>query len=148
MAAQSTVVIKMLQEKAIQEVEEAQKALAIAIKSVDEAREKETLLTGYRQGYSDDLTKSLNGQLNIEAYKNTQNFLTKLDQAVDAQAEMIKMVEMDVSVKRKVLQAVQKKKLSYDVLLERADKRQMQAELKRDQKMMDEFAMRASRGQK
>lgn len=145
MAVQSTAVIKMLQEKAIKDVELAQKDFAIALKAVDEANNKEQLLKDYRQGYSNDLTKSLRGNLNVEAYKNTQNFLTKLDEAVTAQAEMIKMVEMDLDVKRKVLQGFQKKKLSYDVLLERADKRQMQAELKRDQKMMDEFAMRASR---
>jgi flagellar FliJ protein len=148
MAVQSTVVIKMLQDKAIKDVELAQKEFAIAIKAVDEAKSKEQLLMDYRKGYSDDLTKSLNGNLNVEAYKNTQNFLTKLDAAVVAQAEMIQMVEVDLDVKRKILQGFQKKKLSYDVLLERADKRQMQAELKRDQKMMDEFAMRASRTQK
>jgi flagellar FliJ protein len=145
MAVQSTVVIKMLQDKAIKDVEAAQKDFAIAIKAVDEAKDKEKLLMEYRQGYSNDLTKSLNGNFNVESYKNTQNFLTKLDEAIIAQAQMINMVEVDLDVKRKVLQGFQKKKLSYDVLLQRADKRQMHAELKRDQKIMDEFAMRASR---
>ncbi len=148
MAKQSTAVLKLLQDKAMKEVEIAQEALALAIKSVDEAKHKGTLLADYRQGYSDDLTRSLDNGLKIESYKNTQNFLMKLDDAVVTQKDVVKMAEAEVTIKRQALQSCQKKKLSYDVLIDRADKRVLRAELKSDQKMMDEFAMRASRSKR
>jgi len=42
-------------------------------------------------------------------------------------------------------QESQRKKLSYDVLITRSDKRAAKVEQKRDQKMMDEFATRMTR---
>lgn len=145
MAKQSTVVLKMLQEKSIKEVEAAQVDLATALKALDVENNKQALLIDYRQGYSDTLTKSLSGGINIESYQNYQNFLSKLGEAIEVQTGAIEMANAAVTLKRNALKACQKKKLSYDVLIERADKRLQKAEQKRDQKMMDEFAMRASR---
>lgn len=145
MAKQSTAALHMLQEKATKAVESAQESLATALKNLDSEREKEKLLVEYKQGYVDSLSQSLSNGLNIESYQNYQNFLLKLDEAIDAQTHVIEMANAEVTMKRSTLQETQKKKLSYDVLLERADKRVQKAALKQDQKMMDEFAMRASR---
>lgn len=145
MATQSTAVLKMLQEKAINTVNLAQEDFAIALKGVDEAKSQETMLMDYKKGYIDSLKQSLESGLNIESYQNYQNFLVKLDEAIEGQQGMVKMAEQVLKLKRSALQMAQKKKLSYDVLLQRADKRQSKAEQIRDQKMMDEYAMRASR---
>lgn len=145
MATQSTVVLKMLQEKAINTVNLAQDDFVVALKSVDEAKTKESMLIDYKKGYIDSLKQSLESGLNIESYQNYQNFLVKLDEAIEGQQGVVKMAEQTLKLKRSVLQMAQKKKLSYDVLLQRADKRQSKAEQIRDQKMMDEYAMRASR---
>jgi flagellar FliJ protein len=145
MAAQSTEVLKMLQEMAVKEVDLAKEALAKALKSLDEANSKEALLMDYKQGYVGNLNKSLEMGLNVKAYQNYQNFLYKLDQAIQGQLDIVSMAKAQVQIQRELLQESQRKKLSYDVLLDRADKRVLKAEQKRDQKMMDEFAMRMSR---
>lgn len=145
MAAQSTSVIKLLQEKAVKEVNTAQEVFAAALKSSEEANNKHNMLLEYKQGYEDNLKKSLTSGLNIEAYQNYQNFLEKLDEALQGQKSILGMAEQVLQIRRKSLQEAQKKKLSYEVLLQRADKRALKSELKKDQKMMDEFAMRATR---
>lgn len=145
MAAQSTSVIKLLQEKAVKEVNTAQEAFAAALKSSEEAKNKQNMLLEYKQGYEDNLKKSLASGLNIEAYQNYQNFLGKLEEALEGQKSILEMADKVLKVRRKSLQEAQKKKLSYEVLLQRADNRALKSELKKDQKMMDEFAMRATR---
>ncbi len=145
MAAQNTAVLKMLQEMAIKEVDMATEALAKALKALDEAKSKEALLSTYKQDYLNKMNQSLATGLNVDAYQNYQQFLTKLALAISGQVDVVKMADAQVQVQRTLLQECQKKKISYDVLLERADKRTLKAEQKRDQKMMDEYAMRITR---
>lgn len=145
MAAQSTAVLKMLQEMATKEVELATEALAKALKTFDEARNKETLLISYKDDYLGGMKKSLETGVGVDAYQNYHQFMNKLEQAITGQREVVQFAEGQVKVQRQLLQESQRKKLSYDVLLARADKRTLKAELKRDQKMMDEFASRITR---
>jgi flagellar FliJ protein len=83
--------------------------------------------------------------MGAEAYQNFQNFFKKLDQAIAGQQEVLEMTKQQVKVQRQLWQESQRKKLSYEVLTQRSDKRELKVEQKRDQKLMDEFAMRISR---
>lgn len=145
MATQSNNVLKMLSEIAVKEVELATEALARAMKAADEAQSKHDMLIDYRKGYLDNMNKSLSVGMGAEAYQNFQNFLKKLDQAISGQQEVVELTKQQVKVHRELWQESQKKKLSYDVLIDRSDKRAHQVEQKKDQKMMDEFATRISR---
>ncbi len=145
MAEQSTHVIHMLKDMAAKEVELAAEALAQAIKVANEAQSKHDMLRDYRQSYADNLVKSMEIGISAESYLNFQNFLHKLDQAMSGQMEMVEYTKRQVQVQRELWQESQRKKLSYDVLSQRSDKKAQQAELKKDQKMMDEYAMRISR---
>ncbi len=145
MAFQNRAALELLQERAISAVEHAQADLAQAIKRVDEAKKQANLLSEYKQGYQDNLQQSMEKGLTIDTLQNYQNFITKLDEAVATQSQVVEMAEAELAVYRSTLQSCQKKKLSYDVLLERADKAKLAALNKQDQKMMDEFAMRAAR---
>lgn len=145
MAAQSTAVLKMLQEMAIKEVDLATEALAKALKAVDEAKNKEAMLENYKEDYLNNMKKSLGVGVTVDAYQNYQQFMAKLEQAISGQREAVKYAEGHLQVQRQLLQESQRKKLSYDVLLDRADKRALKAETKRDQKMMDEYASRITR---
>lgn len=145
MAAQSTAVLKMLQEMAVKEVDLATEALAKALKAVDEAKNKEVMLENYKEEYLGNMKKSLGVGVTVDAYQNYQQFMVKLEQAISGQREAVKYAEGHLQVQRQLLQESQRKKLSYDVLLERADKRALKAETKRDQKMMDEYASRITR---
>ncbi|HSH71459.1 MAG TPA: flagellar export protein FliJ [Methylophilaceae bacterium] len=145
MATQSTHVLKMLKEIAAKEVDVAAEAMAHAMKAAEDAQSKHDLLRDYRQGYIDQLTKMLESGITAEAYQNFQNFLKKLDQAMAGQLEVVSMAKHQVQIQREQWQEAQRKKLSYEVLTQRSDKRELQAEQKKDQKLMDEFAMRISR---
>ncbi len=145
MATHSTSVLKMLKEISAKEVDMAAEALAKAMKIADEAHSKQDLLLEYRQDYVKNLNKILEAGMGAEAYQNFQNFFSKLDQAIAGQQEVVEFAKQQVKVQRHLWQESQRKKLSYEVLSLRSDKREFKVEQKKDQKMMDEFAMRISR---
>ncbi|MDP2154233.1 MAG: flagellar export protein FliJ [Methylotenera sp.] len=145
MTKKSGNVLKMLEEIAAKEVELATEALAKAMKVVGEAQGKYDMLLEYRKGYQDNLNANLSKGMSAEAYQNFQNFFKKLDHAITGQKEVVVFAEQQVKVHRTLWQESQRKKLSYDVLISRADERAVKVEQKRDQKMMDEFATRMTR---
>jgi len=145
MAEQSMQVINMLKDMAAKEVELATEALAKAMKAVSEAEGKYTMLYEYRQGYADNLAKSMEIGISAESYLNFQNFLHKLDQAMTGQLEVVEFAKRQVVIQKELWQESQRKKLSYEVLLQRADKKAQKIEQKQDQKMMDEYATRMTR---
>ena len=145
MAEQSMQVINMLKDMAAKEVEMATEALAKAMKGVTEAEAKYTMLHEYRQGYADNLAKSMEIGISAESYLNFQNFLRKLDQAMTGQLEVVEFAKRQVVIQKELWQESQRKKLSYEVLLQRADKKAQKIEQKQDQKMMDEYATRMTR---
>jgi flagellar FliJ protein len=145
MTIKSSNVLKMLEEIAAKEVELATEALAKAMKVVDEAQAKYDMLLDYRKGYQDNLNANLTKGMSAEAYQNFQNFFKKLDHAITGQKDVVNFSEQQVKVHRALWQESQRKKLSYDVLITRSDKRVLKVEQKRDQKLMDEFATRMTR---
>lgn len=145
MTIKSTATLEMLKNLAIKEVELATDALAIAMKAADEAVSKQNLLHDYRQGYVNSLNKALETGMVAESYQNYQNFFGKLDQAIAGQQDMVELTKRQVKLKRDLWQESQRKKLSYEVLLQRSDRQALKVEHKKDQKMMDEFAVRISR---
>jgi flagellar FliJ protein len=148
MATGSSSALTMLFDLASEEVEFAAKQLAKASKAVKAAQDKSTMLHGYKQDYIDNYNAQLTKGLGKEAHLNYQHFLQNLQQAIDGQQEVVVSVEYERDKKREQLQIAQRKKMSYEVLIKRASKKAMQIESKRDQKMMDEFAMRANRSGK
>ncbi|MDI1299341.1 flagellar export protein FliJ [Methylotenera sp.] len=145
MATQSSNVLGMLQGIASKEVDEAAIALAKAMKLANEAQAKREMLNEYRLDYVRNLNKILEAGMGAEAYQNFQNFFGKLDQAIAVQQEVVEMANQQVKVQKLLWQESQRKKLSYEVLSDRSEKRVLKVEQKKDQKLMDEFAMRITR---
>lgn len=145
MTTQSTSVLRMLQEIAAKEVDMAAEALAKSIKFAEEAKAKQDMLSGYRQDYVNNLNKILAEGMGAEAYQNFHQFFAKLDQAISGQQQAVEIANQKVQVNRQLWQESQRKKLSYEVLLKRSDKRELKVEQKKDQKMMDEYATRITR---
>jgi flagellar protein FliJ len=141
----STGVVNALKEIAAKEVDLAAEALAMAIKVAGEAESKHAMLRQYREDYLKNQNNLMESGMGAEVYRNFQNFFNKLDQAVNAQGEVLAFAEKQVQRQRELWQESQRKKLSYGVLTQRADKREQKVQQKRDQNMMDEFAMRAGR---
>lgn len=141
----SSNVLGMLKGIATKEVDEATEALAKAMKLANEAQAKKEMLNEYRLDYVKNLNKILEAGMGAEAYQNFQNFFGKLDQAIAGQQEVVELANQQVKVQKQLWQESQRKKLSYEVLSDRNDNRVHKVEQKKDQKMMDEFAMRISR---
>jgi flagellar FliJ protein len=135
----------MLKDIASKEVDEATEALAKAMKLANEAQAKQDMLNEYRLDYVKNLNKILEAGMGAEAYQNFQNFFGKLDQAIAGQQEVVEQANQQVKVQKQLWQESQRKKLSYEVLSDRTEKRVLKVEQKKDQKMMDEFAMRITR---
>lgn len=138
-------VLKMLNEIAAKDVELATEALARAMKAADDAQAKHDMLVEYRRGYLENMHRALATGMSAEAYQNFKNFLKKLEQAIAGQLEVTEIARQQVNVNRQLWQESQKKKLSYDVLIDRSDQRALKVEQKKDQKLTDEFATRISR---
>jgi len=110
MAFENRAALLLLQDRAVQAVEAAQKEFAQALKKVEDAKNQSKVLAEYKQGYKDNLQKSMEKGLTIETLQNYQNFINKLDEALESQAQVIEMAEAEMAVYRSNLQACQKKK--------------------------------------
>lgn len=144
MSKNSTLVLKALEEIAAKEVDLAAEALARSIRARDDAVSKQNMLAGYREDYMDNLNLLLESGMGAETYRNFQNFVYKLDQALTGQQQEVRLAQQQVDLHQSLWQESQRKRLSYDVLITRTDKRVQAVALKKDQKSMDEFAMRIS----
>lgn len=145
MATRPNNVLGMLQDIASKEVDEAAVALAKAMKLANEAQAKQDMLNEYRLDYVRNLNKILEAGMGAKAYQNFQNFFGKLDQAIAGQQEVVELANQQVKIQKQLWQESQRKKLSYEVLTDRSEKRILKVEQKKDQKQMDEFAMRITR---
>jgi flagellar protein FliJ len=142
----SSSAINMLFNLASEEVDVAANNLAMANRTLKEAQAKSVMLHDYKQDYIDHYNLQLTKGLGKEAHLNYQNFLQNLQQAIDGQEEVIISAQYESDKMHEILQVAQRKKMSFEVLIKRAEKKAMKIASKRDQKMMDEFAMRAKRG--
>jgi flagellar protein FliJ len=136
-------VVTMLKDLASKEVDAAAEALAKANRALDDANSKYLLLKDYRLGYYEKLNAQLQQGMVADVYQNFQNFFKKLDQAIVGQLNNIELAKQHVKACKDMLVQSQRKKLSYAVLGQRQEKKDLQLAQKRDQKMMDEFAMRS-----
>lgn len=141
----SSSVVKALREIAAKEVDLAAEALTKAMKLVEDAEDKYQMLCKYREDYLNNQNALMETGMGAEVYRNFQNFFNKLDSAVNSQAEALEFAKKQAQKQRNIWQETQRKKLSYEVLAKRSDSREQKVQLKKDQNMMDEFAMRVSR---
>lgn len=138
----------MLFDLACKEVDSAAKDLAVANQILKEAKDKSEMLNGYRQDYVNKFNQQLKTGLGKESHLNYQYFLQNLQQVIQGQADVIISAQYESEKVLEVLQVAQRKKMSYETLIKRAEKKAMMKANKQEQKMMDEFAMRAKRHNK
>jgi flagellar protein FliJ len=138
-------VLTTLVEMATKALELETEQLGRATKVLDDAYAQAKTLRQYRQDYVDRLQASMNAGVTKEAHQNYQQFLKKLDQAIDGQDELVAHAERSLKVQSEKWREAQRKKLSYEVLVSRTEAKARKVESKRDQKMMDEYAARSKK---
>lgn len=145
MAKQSTATLQFLKDMAAQEVETAMQAMATAMKMLEDAKAQEAMLHQYQAEYAQQLQVATSKGMDAGLYQNFRGFALQLEQAVTGQESQLKQLETNLAHKRQAWQTAQRKQKSYEVLLARAEQQAQKLQLKRDQKLMDEFAGRAKR---
>lgn len=123
---------------------ESEKMMVIN-KSVVDANSSLQTLEQYRNDYLKRLTHDLEVGLSSKNYINYQTFLQKLEDAIVGQKQHLQKLMEDLKQQRVLWQVSQRKKLSYDVISDHSEQQYNQHEARKDQKLMDEFAMRSIR---
>ncbi|RZT09021.1 flagellar FliJ protein [Duganella sp. CF402] len=134
--------LETLMDLARRETDDAAKRLGIALKAVDDARQKHQMLVGYQNEYIKRFEAAQAAGITPMAYRNFVAFIEKLDTAVKGQLDMIKHAEHRSEQEKAAWQASERKRMSYSTLNDRADAAALKLENKRDQKQMDEHAAR------
>ena len=134
--------LETLMDLARRETDDAAKRLGIALKAVDEAKQKHQMLVGYQAEYIKRFEAAQAAGITPMAYRNFVAFIEKLDTAVKGQLEMIRHAELRSEQEKAAWQVSERKRMSYSTLNDRADAAALKLENKRDQKQMDEHAAR------
>ena len=134
--------LETLMDLARRETDDAAKRLGIALKAVEDAKQKHEMLLGYREEYLKRFEAAQAAGITPMAYRNFVAFIEKLDTAVKGQMDMIKHAEHRSTQEKTAWQASERKRMSYSTLNDRADAAALKLENKRDQKQMDEHAAR------
>lgn len=129
-------------ELATRDTDEAAKRLGKCMKAAEECEQKLALLKQYRDDYAARFQQSLSTGLSASGYRNYQQFLDKLEQAIGSQQQVVREAHARVEREKKAWQDCERKRMSYGTLADRAEKAQQLKDNKRDQKQMDEHAAR------
>ena len=136
--------LETLIDLAQRESDDRARKLGVALKAVEEAQQKLTMLLGYRDDYARKLEAAQVAGITPFAYHNFVAFVGKLDNAINGQREVLRHAEQRSGVVRQAWQESERKRLSYRTLSERAAQEALKVENKRDQKAMDEHAARSA----
>jgi flagellar FliJ protein len=134
--------LETLMDLAQRDTDDAAKRLGIALKAVDEAKQKHQMLMGFLDEYFKRFEQAQLAGMTPMAYSNFQAFIDKLETAVKGQMEMIRHAEHKSTLEKTAWQACERKRMSYSTLSDRAAAEALKLENKRDQKQMDEHAAR------
>jgi flagellar FliJ protein len=140
MAKQSA--LDTLIELAQRDTDDAAKRLGVALKAVDDAEQKLTMLLGFRDDYGVKLEAAQVAGITPMAYRNFVAFIDKLEVAINGQRDIVKHAQCKSAAEKTTWQAAERKRLSYRTLSERAATEALRLENKLDQKQMDEHAAR------
>lgn len=134
--------LETLMDLARRETDDAAKRLGVALKAVDEARQKQQMLINFREEYIKRFEAAQAAGITPMAYRNFVAFIDKLDTAIKGQTEMITHAQYRSEQEKAAWQASERKRMSYATLNDRANAAALKLENQRDQKQMDEHAAR------
>ena len=137
--------MKTLLELALIELDTAAKRLAKANQQVIDAKVQQEQLASYRDEYLSRNQLMMGSGMGVSELINTRNFIKNLDLAVNGQNQIIENYANIAKNYLAVWQACQSKKRSYEILIEREMAKLNRIELKKEQKMMDEFSSNQKR---
>lgn len=97
---QSTQTLTLLSQLAGDEVELAMKALAQAMKQLEQGQQQKSLLSQYQQEYQQQWQTVVQKGLKADLYRNFQGFFSQLETAVNSQNAQIEQLQAVVLQRR------------------------------------------------
>lgn len=131
-------VLELMQARA----DEATRNLARLIANERDAKAKLAMLQSYRDEYAARFRESARNGLSQREWHNFQQFLNRLDEAIDIQQKTVASQIRNTAAGQEQWQQQRKKLKAFDTLSERHFAGEIAREQKRDQKIQDEFASR------
>ena len=125
--------------------DEATLQLARLIASERDAKTKLDLLRNYRDDYAHRFRSAAQNGIGQREWHNFQEFLNRLDEAIELQAQAVAQHERHTALGQRNGQEPRKKLRAFDTLAERHARREAQREQKSEQKQQDEIAARRRR---
>ncbi|ATM96312.1 flagellar biosynthesis chaperone [Yersinia frederiksenii] len=125
-------------------VEQASTQLGQARLSYQNAEQQLTMLLTYQDEYRVRLNDTLSNGMASSSWQNYQQFIQTLEQAIDQHRNQLAQWNVKVEQAVKHWQEKQQRLNAFETLQERAASTARLQENRLDQKLMDEFAQRAS----
>ena len=123
-------------------MDEAARTLGKLLASERADEQKLELLENYRTEYQGRFLAAAQDGLGQEAWRNYQEFLAKLDEAVDVQTQIVAQAKVRSAAGQQAWMAERTKSKAYDTLHKRMEMRESAKEAKREQKASDEHAVK------
>jgi len=123
-------------------VDDATQSLARLIAGERDAKNKLELLQQYRDEYAIRFQQAAKTGISPREWHNYQEFLSRIDEAIDAQRKMVAQQVKNTAAGQLHWQQQRTKLKAFDTLSERHFANENALELKREQKTQDEFAAR------
>lgn len=135
----STTTLQKLIEMAHDRIDRAARALGAQRSSEQQEADKLRLLDEYRCEYLQRFSKAARDGLDRRTWRNYQEFLAKLDAAIDQQKELLSQHGRKVDACRSDWQAANRKLRSFDTLDQRRTLAERVENNRREQRAQDEF---------
>ena len=134
--------LKVVQDLAQRQSDTAAIQLGTLNAEAAKAEAKLNMLITYRDDYRERFRSSVHQDVHTPGWKNFQEFLVKLDEAIDQQRAVVLASQQAVHRGQREWQSRQKQVKAYDTLEQRHDLVQANRLKKLDQRLMDDFAAR------
>lgn len=122
--------------------DDATRRLAQLIAAEQNAKEKLAMLQQYRDEYADRFRQSARNGLSRQEWHNYQEFLDRLDEAIQQQQTAVHQQERHTALGQQHWQQQRTRLKAFDTLSQRHDQNEMRSEQRREQKEQDEFSSR------
>lgn len=122
--------------------DEATQHLARLIASERDAQSKLRMLEEYRDDYSERFRKAMQGGLRQPEWRNYQEFLQRLDEAINQQLQAVRQQQSQTASGQAEWRQQRKRLQAFDALYERHRSSEAKLEGRQEQKAQDELAAR------
>jgi len=122
--------------------DEATQSLARLLAAERDARKKLAMLLQYREEYTARFRQAAQNGLGQPEWRNYQEFLNRLDEAIQQQLQSVSQQEMHTAAGQAEWQRQRTRLKAFDALSERHRASEARQEFRQEQRIQDEFAAR------